>query len=97
MHDIGTTRVVSGVNMNSRASKVWNAFKQELIHNGIKDAEDVRQALSTAILKIIDEYEEFMEDDGYGRMVVTSQDLRILADELETLQEPSQDPSPSGS
>lgn len=83
--------------MTKRASKVWNAFQQELIHNGIKDAEDVRQALSTAILKIIDEYEEFMEDDGYGRMVVTSQDLRILADELETLQEPSQDPSPSGS
>ena len=83
--------------MKSRASKVWNAFQQELIHNGIKDAEDVRQALATAILKIIDEYEEFMEDDGYGRMVVTSQDLRILADELETLQEPSQDPSPSGS
>ena len=97
MHDIGTTRVVSGVNMNSRASKVWNAFKQELIHNGIKDAEDVRQALSTAILKIIDEYEEFMEDDGYGRMVVTSQDLRYLASQLETLQEPSQDPSHSGS
>ena len=83
--------------MKSRATKVWNAFQQELIHNGIKDAEDVRQALSTAILKIIDEYEEFMGDDGYGRMVVSSMDLRILSNDLETLQEPSQDPSPSGS
>lgn len=80
----------------SRASKVWNAFQQELIHNGIKDAEDVRQALATAILKIVEEYEVFVEDDGYGLMVVTSQDLWNLSNDLETLQEPSQDPSPSG-
>ena len=78
----------------SRASKVWNAFQQELIHNGLKDTEDVRQALATAIHKIVDEYEFSVDEDS---KFVSSEDLRILADELETLQEPSQDPSSSGS
>jgi hypothetical protein len=78
----------------SRASVVWEAFCGELTQ---EPTDDMREALATAILKIIDEYEEFMGDDGYGRMVVSSMDLRILSNDLETLQEPSQDPSHSGS
>jgi len=68
--------------MKSRASKVWEAFCGELTQ---EPTDDMREALSTAIRKIIDEYEEFIENDGYGDMVVTSQDLRILVDELENL------------
>lgn len=84
--------------MTQQTSKIWKAFQQELIYNGIKDAEDVRQALSSTILRIVDEYEFFMDDDSsFGCMVVSSRDLLDLAQELETLQEPSQDPSSSGS
>jgi hypothetical protein len=32
---------------------------------------------------IIDEYEIFMDDDSFGDMVVTSNELLILADELD--------------
>ena len=37
-----------------RAEKIWEAFKGELIDNGLKDSEDVRQALSTAIREVAD-------------------------------------------
>ena len=66
----------------SRASKVWEAFCGELTQ---EPTDDMREALSTAIRKIIEEYEEFMENDGYGRIVVSSLDLYDLAQELENL------------
>jgi len=37
-----------------RAEKIWEAFKGELIDNGLKDSEDVKQALSTAIREVAD-------------------------------------------
>ena len=68
--------------MTQRSQKIWEAFKNELTQ---EPTDDMREALATSILKIIDEYEEFMGDDSYGRMVVSSEDLRILAYELENL------------
>ena len=66
----------------SRASKVWEAFCGELTQ---EPTDDMREALSTAILKIMEEYEVFVEDDGYGLMVVTSQDLWNISNDLENL------------
>jgi hypothetical protein len=67
--------------MKSRAQKIYDAWEEEYcLQQGFYE----RRALAAAIRKIIDEYEEFMGDDGYGRMVVSSMDLRILAEELET-------------
>jgi len=37
-----------------RAEKIWEAFKGELIDNGLKDSEDVRQGLSSAIREVAD-------------------------------------------
>ena len=37
-----------------RATKIWEAFKGELIDNGLKDSEDVRQGLSSAIREVAD-------------------------------------------
>jgi len=37
-----------------RAEKIWESFRGELIDNGLKDSEDVRQALSTAIREVAD-------------------------------------------
>jgi hypothetical protein len=65
----------------SRAQKIYDAWEEEYCsQQGFYE----RSALAAAILKIIEEYEEFM-GDGYGTMVVSSMDLRILAAELENL------------
>ena len=37
-----------------RAHEIWEAFCGELIDNGVKDGEDVRQGLSTAIRIVAD-------------------------------------------
>ena len=37
-----------------RAEKIWESFKGELIDNGLKDSEDVRQGLSSAIREVAD-------------------------------------------
>jgi len=66
--------------MNQRAQKVWQTFCDELIY---PPSEDQKEALASAIRMIVDEYEIFMDDDSYGNMVVTSNELRILADELD--------------
>jgi hypothetical protein len=71
--------------MKSRAQKIWEAFKGELIDNGLKDSEDVRQALSTVLREIVDEFEYFRGDDSFGSMVVSSIELYDLAYELEKL------------
>jgi hypothetical protein len=66
--------------MNQRAQKVWQAFCAELTY---PSSEDQKEALASAIRMIIDEYEIFMDDDSFGDMVVTSNELLILADELD--------------
>jgi hypothetical protein len=66
--------------MNPKAQKIWKAFCGELI---VEPTEDQAQALATAIHMIVDEYEYFRDDDGFGEMVVTSRDLTELAEELE--------------
>jgi hypothetical protein len=40
--------------MTIRAEQVWKAFMGELIDNGLKDSEDVKQGLSTAIREVAD-------------------------------------------
>lgn len=67
--------------MTYSAEKIWEAFKTELI---AEPTDDMREALATAIREIISEYEEFIEDGGYGNMAVKSQELYNLADELDT-------------
>lgn len=65
--------------MVERAHKVWKAFCGELIENGIKDSEDVRQALATVLREIVGDYETW-EDGTY---MVKSNDILEIADELE--------------
>jgi hypothetical protein len=80
--------------MKSRAQKIYDAWEEEYcLQQGFYE----RRALAAAIRKIIDEFEYFRGDDGFGSMVISSRELYDLVQELETLQEPSQDPSPSGS
>jgi hypothetical protein len=67
--------------MGQRAEKIWEAFKGELV---VEPTDDMREALATSIREIMNEYEEFIEDDGYGNMVVKSQELYNLANELDT-------------
>jgi hypothetical protein len=66
--------------MNQRAQKIWKTFCDEVIR---PPSEDQKEALASAIRMIIDEYEIFMDNDSFGNMVVTSNELRILADELD--------------
>ena len=40
--------------ITERTQKIWEAFCGELIDNGVKDSEDVRQGLSTAIRIVAD-------------------------------------------
>ena len=46
---------------------------------------DRAKVIAAAVRKIIEEYEYFQDDEGYGNMVVSSNDLHILAYELENL------------
>ena len=71
--------------MKERAQKIWEAFKGELIDNGVKDSEDVRQALSTVLREIVDEFEQYVENDTYDELFVSSNDLYNLSVELEKL------------
>lgn len=66
--------------MNQRAQKIWKTFCKELIG---EPTEDQKEALASTIRMIIDEYEIFMDNDSFGNMAVTSNQLRILADELD--------------
>ena len=40
------------------AQKLWDVYCGELIDNGDKTSEDVRQALATLIRKIVSDYED---------------------------------------
>ena len=63
-----------------RAEQVWQAFKGELIDNGLKDSEDVRQGLSSAIRMVADRLYTDL-----GEMQNPSVVLEEIADELEDL------------
>jgi hypothetical protein len=73
--------------MNSEtAQKLWDVYCNELIDNGDKTSEDVRQALATLIRKIVSDWEEFVDEiDTYGVVVVTSDTLLNIAYSLENL------------
>jgi hypothetical protein len=64
-----------------RAEQVWKAFKGELIDNGLKDSEDVRQGLSTAIREVANRL-----CTDVGEMECFIEVVRKIADELEELE-----------
>jgi hypothetical protein len=66
--------------MTYRAEQVWKAFKGELIDNGLKDSEDVRQGLSTAIREVADRLRT-----DVGEIECFIEVVRQIADELDTL------------
>jgi hypothetical protein len=70
--------------MNNKAQTIWNAFCGELIDNGLKDGEDVRQALSTAIREAVFELQYYNFERGED-LVVSSRALYELCDDLEAL------------
>jgi hypothetical protein len=63
-----------------RAEQVWQAFKGELIDNGLKDSEDVRQGLSSAIRMVAERLYTDLPELGHPSVV-----LEEIADELEEL------------
>jgi|688.fasta_scaffold839097_2 hypothetical protein len=66
-----------------KAQKIWEAFKGELI---VEPSDDMREALATAFREIVDEFEYYADSsDSFGCMVINSQDLSDLADQLEEL------------
>ena len=64
-----------------RAEQVWEAFKGELIDNGLKDSEDVRQGLSSAIRMVADRLYTDLGELQHPSVV-----LEEIADELEELE-----------
>lgn len=62
-----------------RAQKIWEAFCGELIDNGVKDSEDVKQALATVFRKIVGDYEIWND----GTYMLKSEDILNIATELE--------------
>ncbi len=66
--------------MTIRAEQVWKAFKGELIDNGLKDSEDVRQGLSSAIREVAERLYTDLPELGDPSVV-----LEEIADELEAL------------
>ena len=65
-----------------RAEQVWEAFKGELIDNGLKDSEDVKQALSTAIRIVADRL-----CTDVGEIECPIEVVRQIADELDEIEE----------
>ena len=67
--------------MNHNTQKIWKVFCGELIDNGEKDSEDVRQALSTALKELVNEYQYYNPGDGED-MIIDARILYDLATEL---------------
>jgi hypothetical protein len=65
--------------MTDTAYKVWEAFKAELI---VEPTDDMREALATAVRKIVNEFQYYHFGDGED-MVVDARILYELAEELE--------------
>jgi hypothetical protein len=68
--------------MTYRAEQVWEAFKGELIDNGLKDSEDVRQGLSTALREVANRL-----CTDVGEMECYIDVVRKIADEIDALEE----------
>jgi hypothetical protein len=70
--------------MTEKAQEIWEAFKGEIIGEA---TEDQRQALATALLKVISElgYTNYNIDGDHGIPVVNVKDLLKLIEELEKL------------
>jgi len=64
-----------------RAEQIWKAFKGELIDNGLKDSEDVKQALSYAIRMVAERLYTDLPELGHPSTV-----LEEIADELDELE-----------
>lgn len=74
--------------MNSETvRKLWKVYCDELIDNGDKTSEDVRQAIATLIREIAYEYGflQFGENALEGA-IVESKDLMDFANKLENLE-----------
>ena len=65
-----------------RAEKIWEAFKGELIDNGLKDSEDVRQALSTALRKVAERLYTDLPELGDPSVVIEE-----IAEELDEMED----------
>ena len=68
-----------------RATKIWESFKGELIDNGLKDSEDVRQGLSSAIREVADRL-----CTDWAELQHPYDVLNEIADELDELIEKNQ-------
>lgn len=66
--------------MTDRAQKIIDATMELTLR---PQKEDRAKVIAAAIRAIIDEYEYFQDDEGYGKMVVSSDDLHHLAYTLE--------------
>lgn len=66
----------------------WEAYCGELIDNGDKTSEDVRQALATFLRVLTDHCEGYYGAKDYTICMVNSRDLRDTADMLESLDYP---------
>ena len=69
--------------MNYNAQKLWKTFCGELIDNGEKDSEDVRQALATVLREIANEYQYYSFAEEVEDMIIDARILYDLATELE--------------
>jgi hypothetical protein len=69
--------------MTERAQKIWEAFKAELI---VEPTDDMREALATALLKVISElgYTNYDIDGDHGIPVVNVKDLVKVIEELDS-------------
>jgi len=69
---------------DDKAQKIWKAFCGELIDNGVKDSEDVRQALATVLREIANEYQYYHFAEEVEDMIIDARVLYELADQLDT-------------
>jgi len=67
------------IEMNTKAQTIWKAFCGELI---VEPTDDMREALSTAIREIVNEFQYYHFGSGED-MVVDARMLYELAEELE--------------
>jgi hypothetical protein len=70
--------------MTERAKKIYDAWEKEWVKSNHLPNHEHR-ALAAAILKIIDEFEQYVANDTYDELFVSSNDLHILANQLENL------------
>ena len=70
--------------MTNTAYQIWETFKAELTQPA---TDDMKEALASAIRKIIDKFECYVENDTYDELFVSSNDLHNLAVELENLKD----------